>query len=187
MNTNEKILRLSEIYAKALFELAEQSQLVDNIKKDLDTLADIGRLLRDFETLMASSYFSEEYKKNLVQEVFSENLNPLTINFLMVVIDLNRMRFLPQITERYDELWETYHGYHRVKVTVSGAMNNEQIERLTDNIAASMNSRVRLELAVDPSIIGGVIIRYGDKVIDNSVRTRLQMAVRTIAKEGMNL
>jgi F-type H+-transporting ATPase subunit delta len=145
-------------------------------------LANLATQMREFETLMVSPSFHEEYKKQLVREVFSGKLNELIINLLMVVIEHNRMRFLPQIIAKYNELWEAYHGYHRVRVIVSKAMDKAEIERLAESIAAAINGRVKLEVIVNPSIIGGIIIRYGDKLIDNSIRSRLQLMVKEVIK-----
>jgi F-type H+-transporting ATPase subunit delta len=71
-----------------------------------------------------------------------------------------------------------------VKVTVSKPLNEGEVERLSADIASAINKKVKLELAVDPSIIGGITIRYGDKMVDNTVRSRLQQAVKTIIEQG---
>jgi F-type H+-transporting ATPase subunit delta len=101
----------------------------------------------------------------------------------MVVIRHGRARLLTDIIGRYGELWDAYHGYYHVKVTVPRALEDGQAKELSDDIAAAMNSplgRVKLQVAVDPDIIGGVIIRCGDKVIDNSIRNRIDVAVKTV-------
>ena len=180
MNANDKAGHISGIYAQVLSELAEQSQIVDAVKDDLDALTNLSVQIRDFKTLMVSPYFSEEHKKQLVHKVFSGRLNELTVNFLMVVIEHDRAIFLPQITTRYNEFWESYHGYCRVKATVARAMSNSETESLTEDIAAAINSKIKLELVVNPSVIGGIAIRYDNKIIDNTVINRLQLAVRQI-------
>jgi F-type H+-transporting ATPase subunit delta len=182
MNINDKAIRAGQTYAQAVFELAEQSQLVDVLKNDLDILANLTAQSKEFETLMVSPSFHEEHKKQLIYKVFSGKLDELTINLLMVIIERNRMRFLPQIIAKYNELWEAYHGYHRVKVMVSKAMNKTEIERLTENIAAAINGQVKLEVLVNPSIIGGIIIRYSNKLIDNSIINRLRLTVKEATK-----
>jgi len=187
MNINDKAIRVGQTYAQAVFELAEQSRLIDVLKNDFDILASLIAQSKELETLMNSPSFHEESKKRLIDEVFSGRLNELTVNLLMIVIEHNRARFLPQIIARYNELWEARNGLHRVKVMVSKAMDNAEIEKLTGNIAAAISGRVKLEVVVNPSIIGGIIIRHGDKVIDNSIRNRLQLTVKEITKRrGLN-
>ncbi|MGD0784850.1 MAG: ATP synthase F1 subunit delta [Sedimentisphaerales bacterium] len=183
MNIDEKAVRLGQIYAQAIYELAEQAQLIDVLKNDFDILASLAAESKDLGTLMASPSFHEEQKKHLISDVFSGKLNELTMNFLMVAIEHNRMRFLPNIIAEYIELWEAHHGLHRVKVVVSKAIETAEVERLKDSIAAAINGQVRLEVVVNPAILGGIIIRHGSKVIDNSIRNRLQLTVKEITKQ----
>ncbi|MCX5636771.1 MAG: ATP synthase F1 subunit delta [Planctomycetota bacterium] len=189
MNVIDAAFHLAEIYARALFELAERSKMVNAIKDELNLVQDISVQEKDFRVLMASPYFSADYKEQMVQKMFSGKLSDLTIDFLRVVIQHDRMVFLPQIIDRFGELWEAHHGYRIVQVTVSEAMNSQENEVLSANIASAMNNKVKLQVGVNPSIMGGIIIRYGDRVIDNSIRSRLRRAVNTIMsrqKAGKN-
>jgi F-type H+-transporting ATPase subunit delta len=183
MNIDEKAVRLGQIYAQAIYELAEQTQSIDVLKNDFDILANLAAGSEDFGKLMSSPSFHEGQKKNLVSEVFSGKLNELTMNLLMVVIEHNRMRFLPQIIAKYTELWEAFHGLHRVKVVVARAIDSAEIERITSSIAEAIKGQTKLEVVVNPSILGGIIIRHGNKVIDNSIRNRLQLTVKEVTKQ----
>lgn len=173
-------IRLREIYAQSLFELAERQQGVDTVKSDLNILAGIIGQEKDFIKLLDSPYFSTDYKEQLVRRLLSGVAANLTLDFLMVVIRHGRARLLTDIIGRYGELWDAYHGYYHVKVTVPRALEDGQAKELSDGIAAAMNSNVKLEVAVEPEIIGGAIIRCGDKVVDNSIRNRIDAAVKTV-------
>jgi F-type H+-transporting ATPase subunit delta len=84
-------------------------------------------------------------------------------------------------------LWEGYHGLHRVKVTVSSAIDDAEVARLTASIADAIRGGVKLEVAVNPAILGGIIIRHGNRVIDNSIRNKLYLTVKEAAKRrGLN-
>jgi len=180
MNVIDAAVHLAEIYARALFELAERSKMVNAIKDDLDIVQDICIKEKDFGVLMVSPYFSPDCKEQILQKIFSGKLNDLTIDFLRVVIGHNRMVFLPHIINRFNEIWEAHHGYKIVQVTVSQAMNSQETEMLSADMARAMNNKVKLQIGVNPSIMGGVIIRFGDRVIDNSIRSRLRRAVNII-------
>ena len=173
-------IRLREIYAQSLFELAERQQSVDAVKSDLDILAGVIGQEKDFVKLLDSPYFSTDYKEQLVRRLLSGVAAELTQDFLMVVIRHGRARLLTDIIGKYAELWDAYHGYYHVKVTVPRALEDGQVKELSDGIAAAMNSNVKLEVAVEREIIGGAIIRCGDKVIDNSIRNRIDVAVKTV-------
>lgn len=184
MNVNEAGIRLGETYAQALFELARDSNMVDAVKYDLDALESIAAEEKDFATFLSSPYFSQQRKEQLLHRVFSARLADLTMNFVTVAVGHDRMMFLPQITSRYNELWDVYHGRAIVKVTVSEALSDDEVKQLSQDIAAAMKGSVKLELAVNPAIIGGVVIRYGDRVIDNTVKGRLHRAVRALTSPG---
>jgi len=180
MNVIDAGIRLGEVYAQALFELAEQSKMIDVIKDDLDVVRSVSIQEKDFEALMVSPYFSAEYKGQIAQKIFSGKLSDLTVNFLITAIRHNRMMFLPQIIDRFNELLETHEGYCIVQVTVSEAMSKEGAKKLSENIAGAVKNKVKLQVDVNPSIMGGIIIRCGDRVIDNSIRSRLRRAVKII-------
>jgi F-type H+-transporting ATPase subunit delta len=187
MNINEKASRVGQTYARAIFELAGQERLIDVIKKDFDILARLIEQNEEFETLMISPSVYESQKKQLISDVFEGKLNELTTNLLMVVVEHGRMRFVPQIIAKYAELWEGYHGLHRVKVTVSSAIDDAEVARLTASIADAIRGEVKLEVAVNPAILGGIIIRHGNRVIDNSIRNKLYLTVKEATKRrGLN-
>jgi len=114
----------------------------------------------------------------------SGKITDLTMNFITVVIKHNRTTYLPQIIAEYQKLWEAREKYCHVELTVARAMSADEVGKLSNDIALAINRKIKLELSVNPSIIGGIIIRYDDKVIDNTVRSRLQTAVKTIIRRG---
>jgi len=188
MNVIDAGTHVGEVYAQALFELArqtpgglaEQSKMIDAIKDDLDVVRGVSIQERDFGALMVSPYFSSEHKEQIVQKIFSGKLNDLTVNFLMAAIRHNRMMFLPQIIDKFNELREAHEGYCIVQATVSEALSKEEAKRLSENIGGAVKNKIKLRVDVNPSIMGGIIIRCGDRVIDNSIRGRLRRAVKTI-------
>jgi F-type H+-transporting ATPase subunit delta len=175
---------IAKVYSQTLFELASQQKLVDTVKNDLDILAELITDEEDFLAFMTSPYFSLEQKKQLLQKICG-NFNVLTLNFLMVAASHNRISALPSIIKDYEKLYQDYHNYCDIHATVSQALTSSELEALKTSLAAAMNNdKIILETAVDPSIIGGIIIRYSDKVIDNSVRNRLHRAVDTLMTQG---
>jgi F-type H+-transporting ATPase subunit delta len=175
---------LEKTYAGALFELADERGAMDVVKEDLDFWTKLCSVEKDFEKLIFSPYFSSEYKQQFVGKILSGKVGDLTMNFLMAVIKHNRTTYLPQIIAKYHNLWETRQGYCSVEVTVAKAMTPDEVGKLSADIASAIDRKINLELFVNPSIIGGVIIRYDDKVINNTVQGRLQRAVETIIKRG---
>jgi F-type H+-transporting ATPase subunit delta len=183
MKTSNVIIRLAEIYASTLFDLGRESEMANTVKYNLDALAEVIASENDFWTLLGSPYFSDEYKEQLLRKILSGKIADLTMDFLMVVIRHDRLMLLQHIIEKYNELWDHSNGYCSVKVTVSHAMTDDEVKAMSDDIATSLNSKIRLAIAVEPAIIGGASIRYDDMIIDNTVRNRLQTAVKTIKSQ----
>jgi len=180
MKKSNIAVRLTEVYAKAIFELAGESMMQDTVKYNLDDVAAVIANETDFRILLGSPYFTSEYKGQLLRKIFMGRISTLIMDFLMVIHRHNRLMLLPQIIAKYNELWDTYNGHCPVKVTVSEAMDDDEIKEITKSIETAVNRKVRLKVAVDPAIIGGISVRYDDKVIDNTVRNRLITAVKTI-------
>lgn len=178
--SNGTAARLAETYARSLLELAEQSQLVDDVETDLETLSALLAKEPGFHTFLASPYFAEQTKRDMVRRTFEDTLHPVTLQFLFVAIDHNRGRLLPEIIERYRLLYRALRGYQTVTAVVARPLREEQKAKLSHDLAAAMHAKVDLNVHVDPAILGGVILRYGDKMLDNSIRGRLARTVGRI-------
>lgn len=175
---------LEKTYAAVLFELADQSGVLNVVKDDLDCWTGICRLEKDFENLIVSPYFTSEYKQQFVRKILAGKIADLTMDFLTVVFRHNRAKILPDIIAEYNRLWDVRERYCPVEVTVAGRISDDETEKLAADMASMINRRVKLKLTVNPEILGGVIIRYDDKVIDNTVKGRLHRAVETVIKHG---
>ncbi len=185
MTSSDTAHRIPVTYSRTLFELALQQQLVEAVKNDLNIVENLTKAEKSFLAFMTSPYFSLEQKQLLIEKVFGSVLSDLTSNFLMVAESHNRISSLSCIIAEYNRLYENYHNYLNIHVTVSQALGQNKIETLKAALSRAMaNDKIILEVATDPSIIGGVIIRYNDMVIDNSVRSRLHRAVDTIIKRS---
>ena len=176
-------IRLRENYVNTLWELAKEEQAVTAVKEDLEAVDGIIEEQSDLGKFLASPYFSRQSKLQLIASTLSAAISELTMSFLGVLVRHKRMGLLREITLRYGQLWDAEHHHYTVKVTVARPLEPGQAEELTTAIGQAVGGTVRLEVAVDPHILGGAVIRCGDKVIDNSVSDRLQTAVRTILNQ----
>lgn len=173
--------RLADIYARSLLDLAKESGTVDVVAGDLDVVSTLLTQQPDLQAFLASPYFAEQTKGNLIRGTFTGRLNPLTVNFLSVMIDHNRGELLAGILERFRQLYRVYQGYEAVAVTVAQRLSPEQIQKLAGDLAEAMRAKIDLDVQIDPSILGGIIIRRGDKLLDNSIKGRLTRTVSQVA------
>ncbi|MGA2916238.1 MAG: ATP synthase F1 subunit delta [Sedimentisphaerales bacterium] len=176
----------AQVYSQTLFELAGQERLVDTVQKDLNVLANLITAEKDFLIFMTSPNFEFEQKQRLIQKICAGFEN-LTLNFLKTVLAHNRISLLPYIIEKYEKLYQDSLNFFNIQLTVSQALGRSELEAVKTALAAAMNNKdITLEVKVDSSILGGAVIRYNDKVIDNSIRNRLHQAVETIMTRGKN-
>jgi F-type H+-transporting ATPase subunit delta len=181
MSTSDVSCRITDVYSQTLFEIALQQQTLEAVRDSMDIIDEMIKSQESFMGFMTSPYFSSEQKLSFAEKVFSGRLDELTFNFLSAVIAHNRTAFLPNIIAEYNRLYRRYHKYLDVRVTVSQPMDWGEMEAFKAAMTKlSPSGRTTLDTEVNPSIIGGAIIRCNDIIIDNSVKKRLRSAVETI-------
>ena len=181
-----RIADIGQLYAAAVFELARESQMVDAVRDDLSAMAQVVASDKDFLELSGSPYFSRESKGQLLQTVFAGHVAGLTMDFLQVINRHNRMAYLPLIAEEYEKLRDAYVGCSLVEATFAKEMSEPEIARFIEEIKAAFKSEVKLAVRIDPSILGGVILRRGDRIVDNTVKRELLDAVKAITSRRKN-
>lgn len=172
---------VADLYARSLLDLAKEADGVEAVAADLETMAALLAQEPDLEAFLASPYFAEQTKRDVIRKVLAGGLHDLTLRFLYVMIDHGRGALLPEILARFRQLHRAYQGYEAVTVTVAQSLSPEQIDKLARDLAQAMRAKIDLEVQIDPSLLGGILIRHGDNLLDNSVRGRLRHAVRQVA------
>jgi F-type H+-transporting ATPase subunit delta len=176
-------VRIADIYADCLAEVAQgTADKGDAIERDLEALSAVMTQEPQFRAFLVSPYFSETTKQDMVRKVFAVTLDPITLNFLLVVVAHHREAVLDQMLEKYRQLSQERHGHQAVRATVAGPLSDEQRAGLAGHLTEALKTEVDLEVRVDPSIIGGIVIHYAGRKVDNSIRTRLHRIVGEIAR-----
>jgi F-type H+-transporting ATPase subunit delta len=171
---------VNEIYSDVLFQLAEEAGQVEQVLGDLAAVAGVLRDEPDFTKLLMSDKLKETEKAAVIRRVFGDRISGLTIDFLCVIARRNRVGFLVGIADRYEVLADSLKNCRLVEVTLAKSISEEQLEQLRQNINDAIRAEVKLKVNIDPEILGGVILRQGDIMIDNSVRTVLSRTVNII-------
>jgi F-type H+-transporting ATPase subunit delta len=172
---------VADIYARSLLDLAKEAQTVETVAADLEVVAALLTQEPALAAFLASPYFAEQTKRDVIRKVLTGKLNDLTLRFLYVTIDHGRGALLPEILGRFRQLYRAYQGYEAVAVTVAQRLSQEQTDKLAQGLAQALRAKIDLEVQIDPSILGGIIIRHGDNMLDNSVRGRLLRTVGQVA------
>ncbi len=167
-------------HAQAVFEIAVEKSTMDAWRADLDLMAGV---FGDAE--LAAVLESPKIRFEDKAEVVSKNLSgvsTMAINLAKLLIQRNRVRLMPQIAREYAILMDRQRGVEHAEVTTADKIDFSTELKIKDELAKIMGSKVELTTTIDPEIIGGFVARVGDKVIDGSVRNKLQNLKQNITQ-----
>jgi F-type H+-transporting ATPase subunit delta len=171
---------IAEVYARSLFEVAKEHDELDEVHEQLGEFADLLAENRQLQVFFFSPYFSSEEKKDNVPKVI-EGGNEHFVRFLQVLAEKHRLPVLFRIRREFDDLWRKEQHLLEVSVTSAVALDEETVKGIGQKIEEQTGQRVELSSAVDPELIGGIVIRVGNKILDASVRNRLERLRRSVA------
>jgi F-type H+-transporting ATPase subunit delta len=171
---------IAEVYARSLFEVAMEQDQLDEIHEELDEFADVLSENRQLQLFFFSPYFSSEEKKDGVAKVI-EGGNEYFVRFLELLAEKHRLPVLFRIRREFDALWAKEQKLLSVSVTSAVDLDEETVKGIGKKIEEQTGNRVELSSKVDPDLIGGLVIRVGNMVLDASVRNRLERLRRQVA------
>lgn len=178
--------RLARRYAVALGMLAEERQLLARVERDLEQVAALLRESDEFRYYLFNEHISAQERCAFLESIFKEEFDPLTLQFLYLVVRRHRARYLEEIIDAYVEYANARRGVIVVRVTTAKELDEILLRQLTEGLGKALNAQVRLRASVDPSLLGGVVVRVGDLVIDGSAATRLAQLGRSLRSAQLN-
>lgn len=171
---------IARTYARSLFEAAKSRGKVDEIKTELDEFAAAVDGNRDLSLFLFSPYFSVEEKRDGIKRVV-EGATPEFENFLDLLIEKSRMPLLPRIRTSYEGYWAEHNKLLPVTVTSAVELPQETIEKIRQSVEAQTGRKVELDGRVDDSVVGGIVLQVGNRVLDASIRGNLDRLRREVA------
>lgn len=160
-------------YAQALLELANESKQAEAVGSELSSLQ---QLLADNETFrrfLAEPTISSDDREAFLKKVFTGKASPLLLNFLGVLNAKGRLKLLNEIVDAYDALLDEQFGKVEVDVTVAARLSSDDLENVRKKVGTALNKDAVVHQYIDESIIGGLILRVQDRLIDASVKSQL--------------
>ncbi|MGF1611324.1 MAG: F0F1 ATP synthase subunit delta [Kiloniellales bacterium] len=162
-------------YASALLELAEDKHELDSVAADLRGLQQLIDDSEDLRRLLRSPLYSREQQaKALSAIIVKAGVGDLTRRFVLIVAQNRRLFALPQMITAYLAELARRRGEVTAEVTAARPLSDAQQSKLTETLRRSVGAKVQVDLKVDPALIGGLVVRVGSRMIDSSLRTKLQ-------------
>ena len=172
---------IAAVYARALFEVAEERDLLDPIHDELTQFSDALSENRELQTFFFSPYFSTEEKKDGLKKAVT-GADPAFMNFLEALIERHRMPAIFRIKARYQDMWEDARDLLPVQLTSAIELDSSTVASIGDRIGEQTKRTVELKSNVDPDILGGIVLRVGNVILDASIRNRLEQLRKQVAR-----
>jgi F-type H+-transporting ATPase subunit delta len=170
-------------YATALFELGLEEKALEAIEGDLNRFAEALDAVEDLQRLVQSPMFSAEEQGQALGAVLDElKIEGLTKNFLLLVSNNRRLFAAPNMIRAFRALLADHRGEMSATVTAASTLTESQITALKQALTAATGKDVMLDQRVDPSLIGGLMVKVGSRMIDTSLRSKLN-SLRHAMKE----
>jgi len=176
--------RVGSVYAQALYDLAREEGLSVQILNELKVLGEVFSQNPDYMRLLSTPNLSKDERCQILDEGFSGRVQPYVLNFLKILTEKGYVRHFGDCCEAYRQLYNEENGILPVKAVTAVALTPEQAEKLTAKLNGITGKNVELNNVVDPGCIGGVMLDYDGKRVDDTVRHRLD-SVRSLLKNTM--
>ena len=172
---------IAAVYARSLFEVASEQGKLDEVRQQLGEFADAMEADRELQVFFFSPYFSTQEKQDGLDRAVS-GADETIINFLKLLIENHRMPVIFRVRRGYDVLWEQENKLLPVQVTSAVELDKATVKQIGDRIAEQTGQKVDLSASVEPDILGGIIVRVGNSIIDASIRARLEQLRKQVAR-----
>lgn len=172
---------IAQVYARSLFEVADEHDKLDTVRDQLGEFADALSKSRDLQTFLFSPYFSTDEKKDGLDKAVT-GLDETLHHFFGLMLENHRMPVIFRVRRAYDALWEDRNQLLPVQITSAIDLDSSVADRIGEEIGKQTGRKVELTSSVDPDILGGIVLRVGNSILDASIRTRLENLRKQVAK-----
>ena len=171
-------------YAKALVQLGSEGGLIDKFREELAVIDRLFSANAELRAAFANPAFTAEQKKEIMKGLVAKaQSSELVANFLLLLVDKNRVAFLDQIVQTYEKLADVHSGVIRPVIRTAFALDASQVSAIQGALEKSTGKKVVPQVSVDATLLGGVVTQIGDIAYDSSVKTQLKR-IQDILQKG---
>ena len=167
-------------YALALFEAGEDLDKINDFKDELEFLKTVLEDEKDLIILLSHPRIKKEEKKDLISRIFKDRLSLELVNLLYVLVDKRRESNILDIIQKYMELYNEHENIVKVVAMTAVAMEEASKDKLVETLGKKLNKKILLTNEIDQSVIGGVLLKVENKIIDGSLKGQLDSLSKVI-------
>ena len=172
---------IATVYARSLFEVAQDKGNLDAVRDQLGEFADALDSDQQMQVFFFSPYFSTQEKEEGLDKVVSD-ADPIFLNFLKLLIEKHRMPAVFRVRRTFDELWREENKLLPVEITSAVELDKQTVKQIGERIGEQTDQKIDLSARVEPDILGGIVVRVGNSIIDASIRARLEQLRKQVAR-----
>ncbi len=167
------VTTLNRRYAKSILELANEQNKLEEVRRDMALIAKVIDSSRDLKVLLKSPVVHADKKQSILTEIFGNQLGELSNAFISIILRKGREAELEGIAIGFQNLYNVYKGIEEATITTANELTTQQHDEIVAKLKAVTGSQIEIKQIVDPSIIGGIKIRVGDKQYNGSIAYQL--------------
>lgn len=179
------IFTVASRYAKSLIELAEEQNNLDAVKLDVEAVISILKSNSELLSVLKNPIIAVDKKQNILAAIFKDKANPLILAFFNIMVSKGRSNILLDIMEEFIREYNEKKGIVKATVTSATVLSETNLAELQSKITQEVNAQVILKNIVDPNLIGGFIVRVGDRQIDVSIAGKLNKLEKHFVSQGI--
>ena len=172
---------IATVYARSLFEVANERDALDDVREQIGQFADALQDDHDLQVFFFSPYFSTDEKKDGLRKAI-DGADEATENFLELLVEKHRMPAIFRIRRELDHLWADANQLLPVTITSAVELDQSTVDGIGKEIGEQTGRKVELTANVDPDVLGGIVLRVGNSILDATIANRLEQLRRQVAK-----
>ncbi|MDX6686823.1 MAG: F-type H+-transporting ATPase subunit delta [Baekduia sp.] len=172
---------IAQVYARSLFEVAKEQDKLDVVREQLGQVADALDGSPDMSTFVFAPYLSTAEKEEGLGKLL-DGVDPVVENFLKLMIENHRVPAIFRVRREFEALYDEENKLLPVTITSAVELDEATVKSIGDAIGQQTGQQIQLTSTVDPDVLGGLIVRVGNSILDASIRNRLENLRRSVAR-----
>lgn len=173
---------LANRYAKALFEVADEKKLLDEVEKDLRLIVDTVEKSQELQSFLEHPQVDDKAKVEVLEKLFRAQVSDIVFNFVRMILERGRFSLLKLMFNGYMTLANEARGIADATVVSAAPLGVTRLSQIAAEFGGKLGKSLRVNNVVDPSMIGGITIRVGDRIYDGSIKGKLSRFKKTLAQ-----
>lgn len=179
------IFTVASRYAKSLLDLSKEQGNLDTVKTDVDGIIALLKSNTELQAVLKNPIINTDKKIDVLKAILEGKVNPLIIAFFQILVTKGRAAIILEIAQEFVREYNIVNGIVKATVTSASPLSAENIAVLESKIAEELNAKVLLTNAVDAGLIGGFVVRVGDRQVDASIAGKLNKLEKHFATQGV--